>query len=67
MTQHIIRADIVGNNNATACNITAKGRTPILTLCHACSEPGTTQPHRCTATEVTCWRSPLPPSATVRS
>jgi hypothetical protein len=40
MTQHIIRADIVGNNNATACNITAKGRTPILTLCHALLRAG---------------------------
>jgi hypothetical protein len=33
--QDIIRAEITDNNTATACNITCKGRTPILTLCRA--------------------------------
>ena len=33
--QDIIRAQITDNNTATACNITCKGRTPILTLCRA--------------------------------
>jgi len=33
--QDIIRAEITGNNTAAACNITCKGRAPILTLCRA--------------------------------
>ncbi len=38
--QDIIRAEITGNNTATACNITCKGRTPILTLCRALLRKG---------------------------
>jgi hypothetical protein len=38
--QDIIRAEIIGNNTATACNITCKGRTPILTLCRALFRKG---------------------------
>jgi hypothetical protein len=35
-----ICAEIAGSNTATACDITVKGRTPVLTLCRALLKEG---------------------------
>jgi len=35
-----IRAQLIGSNIATACDITARGRTPLFTLCRALIKEG---------------------------